>query len=326
MWLTTFIASLALFNKEINMNNTILIYGLTILVSILLIAMSIYLVKAHQCNALRSQQITGFNIVTRLRELLSHVQQHRGISNALLNGDVSLTSRLTPLTLKVSKSIDGINKEFKVGDVDEQLQPLPRWESITEHWSRLSIKTAQLSAKTDLSVKTDRPTTKTNQLTSANNLQQHNKLILNILYLIDDVAEQHQIYKIVDAQGEAMRHMWLELLFTAENIGQIRAIGTGVAAANTCTSVERIRLNYLCHSLQQSLDDGLMLANSEQIRQLLHVVVQQVTIDVPSIKAEAFFNLASTCVEQILQEFDKQLQQFEQKIMPENERRVVVSH
>ncbi|MFT7683463.1 MAG: hypothetical protein ACI935_002959 [Moritella dasanensis] len=306
MWLTTFIASLALFNKEINMNNTILIYGLTILVSILLIAMSIYLVKTHQCNALRSQQITGFNIVTRLRELLSHVQQHRGISNALLNGDVSLTSRLRPLTLKVSDSIDGINKEFKVGDVDEQLQPLPRWESITEHWSRLSIKT--------------------NQLTSANNLQQHNKLILNILYFIDDIAEQHQIYKIVDAQGEAMRHMWLELLFTAENIGQIRAIGTGVAAANTCTSVERIRLNYLCHSLQQSLDDGLMLANSEQIRQLLHVVAQQVTIDVPSIKAEEFFNLASTCVEQILQEFDKQLQQFEQQIMPENERRIVVSH
>lgn len=288
------------------MNNTILIYGLTILVSILLIAMSIYLVKTHQCNALRIQQITGFNIVTRLRELLSHVQQHRGISNALLNGDVSLTSRLTPLTLKVSDSIDGINKEFKVGDVDEQLQPLPRWESITEHWSRLSIKT--------------------NQLTSANNLQQHNKLILNILYFIDDIAEQHQIYKIVDAQGEAMRHMWLELLFTAENIGQIRAIGTGVAAANTCTSVERIRLNYLCHSLQQSLDDGLMLANSEQIRQLLHVVAQQVTIDVPSIKAEEFFNLASTCVEQILQEFDKQLQQFEQQIMPENERRIVVSH
>ncbi|WP_017221443.1 nitrate- and nitrite sensing domain-containing protein [Moritella dasanensis] len=286
------------------MNNTILIYGLTILVSILLIAMSIYLIKAHQCNALRSQQITGFNIVTRLRELLSHVQQHRGISNALLNGDVSLTSRLTPLTLKVSNSIDGINKEFKAGDVDEQLQPLPRWESITEHWSRLS--------------------TKTNQLTSANNLQQHNKLILNILYFIDDIAEQHQIYKIVDAQGEAMRHMWLELLFTAENIGQIRAIGTGVAAANTCTSVERIRLNYLCHSLQQSLDDGLMLANSEQIRQLLHVVVQQVTIAVPSIKAEEFFNLASICVEQILQEFDKQLQQFEQIIMPKNENRTTV--
>ncbi|WP_392339023.1 hypothetical protein [Moritella marina] len=109
------------------MNNTILIYGLTILVSILLIAMSIYLVKAHQCNGLRNQQITGFNIVTRLRELLSHVQQHRGISNALLNGDVSLTSRLTPLTLKVSKSIGAINKEFKTGDVGEQLQPLPRW-------------------------------------------------------------------------------------------------------------------------------------------------------------------------------------------------------
>ncbi|PKH06067.1 hypothetical protein [Moritella sp. Urea-trap-13] len=295
------------------MNNAFLVYGLTIFVSSMLLAISIYLVKTHQRNILRIQQRTGFNIVTRLRELLTHVQQHRGISNALLNGDVSLTSRLTPLTLKVSNSIASINKEFKAGAVDEQLQPLPRWESITEHWSRLSIKTDQL-------------TTKANQLTTANNLQQHNKLILNILYFIDDIAEQHQIYKIVDAQGESMRHMWLELLFTAENIGQIRAIGTGVAAANSCTSVERIRLNYLCHSLQQSLDDGLMLENSEQIRQLLQVVVQQITIAVPSIKAEEFFNLASACVEQILQEFDKQLQQFEQKLMPENENRAAVSH
>ncbi|MDX2321737.1 MAG: nitrate- and nitrite sensing domain-containing protein [Moritella sp.] len=280
------------------MNNSILIYGFTILVSTMLIAMGIYFLKNQQRNALRIQQITGFNAVTRLRELLSHVQQHRGISNGLLNGDTSLTARLTPLTAKVSNNIARINLEFKASVFDEQLQPLSRWTSITEHWSRLSIKTEQL--------------------TSANNLQQHNKLILNILYFIDDIAERHQIYKIVDAQGESVRHMWLELLFTAENIGQIRAIGTGVAAAEKCTSVERIRLNYLCHSLQQSLEDGIMLENSEQIRQLLQVVVQQITITVPSITAEEFFNLASACVEQILQEFDKQLQQFEQDIMPKN--------
>ena len=286
------------------MNNSILIYGLTILVSTMLIAMGIYLLKNQQFNALRIQQITGFNTITQLRELLSHVQQHRGISNGLLNGDASLTTRLTPLTLKVSNNIARINNECKEALFDEQLQPLSRWASITEHWSRLSKNT--------------------NQLTTANNLQQHNKLILNILYFIDDIAERHQIYKIVDAQGGSMRHMWLELLFTAENIGQIRAIGTGVAAAKTCTSVERIRLNYLCHSLQQSLEDGIMLENSEQIRQLLQVVVQQITIAAPSIKAEEFFNLASTCVEQILQEFDKQLQLFEQEIMPENEKRTIM--
>jgi len=280
------------------MSHSIFIYGLIFIFSSLLITISIYFLQTKQRNALKQQQITGFQVLTQLRRLLTSVQQHRGLSNGLLNGDLNLASRLSQHTALVNDIINCINQNYKTAVLDEKSQPLSRWQSITEHWPRLAQNTRKL--------------------TPENSLQQHNKLILNILYFIDDISEQHQIYKIADMQGESMHHDWLELLFTAESIGQIRAIGTGVAAGKECTSVERIRLNYLCHSLQQSLDDGLPLSDAAPIKNLLNTISERITIPNPDIEAEQFFNIASECIEIVFNEFDTISRQLEAVVIPRN--------
>lgn len=280
------------------MNHELFIYGSIVIVTIVLITSTFYLLQTKQANILKQQQLTGFNVLVQLRKLLTNVQQHRGLSNGLLNGDINLASRLSQQASQVDDNINYLNQHYQQAISDKTLQPLSRWQAITEHWSRLSHNT--------------------HKHTPGNSMQQHNKLILNILYFIDDITELHQIYKIADMQSESMRHDWLDLLFTAENIGQIRAIGTGVAAARKCTSVERIRLNFLCHSLQQSVEEGLPLSDTSAITALVDTVTEQIIIENPEIEVEQFFNIASKCIEIVFNEFDTISRQLEAVVTPSN--------
>ena len=274
------------------MNISIKDYAFIITASAVVISIALYLLQRQHTKLLREKQMQGFLILTQLRSLLTHVQQHRGISNGWLNGDDTLAQRLTSLAKQVTADIDHIHQQFPDVTMQSQVQPVPRWESIATHWPRLIRNTANL--------------------TIANNLEQHNKLVLNILYFIDDIAEYYQIYKLTDAQDQSQRHDWLNLLFTAESIGQIRAIGTGVTARKSCSSVERIRLNYLCHSVQKRIEDGIDVTSAEAIKTLIMTIESDITIAQPCISMEQFFSLASHCIELVFKEFDRQSQQFEQ--------------
>ena len=276
------------------MNIIMMDYAIITVALSILITTALYLLQRHHVNALRHKQLQGFLVLTQLRSLLTHVQQHRGISNGWLNGDESLTQRLNSLAKHVTADINYIHQQFPDAIMQAHTHAVPRWEAITTHWPRL--------------------TRNTEKLTPANNLDQHNKLILNILYFIDDIAEHYQIYKLTDTQDQALRHDWLNLLFTAESIGQIRAIGTGVAARKNCSSVERIRLNYLCHSLQQSVEDGMSSTSAAAISTLVTTIEIHITTPQPNMAAEQFFSMASQCIELVFTEFDKQSQEFEQLI------------
>lgn len=244
--------------------------------------------KRQQTN---THKLLGFNIIYQLRELLMRVQQHRGISHGLLNGDLELKSRLLTLKSHINQHI----AEFEKNNPHTQPE---RWNSITEHWAKLSVYSdKQLSTYSD-------------SLTASNNLQQHNKLILNLLYYIEDTSKQYQLFKQqqIFKQHKPVESAWLQLLFTAESIGQIRAIGTGVAASKTCSSVERIRLNYLCHSLQQKISDQSVTCHIHSVQTLLDIVEQQLLQDSVTTTAEAFFNLASECISSFYKEFDNEHQ------------------
>ncbi len=236
----------------------------------------------------RRQQAEGVKILNQLRCLLAKIQLHRGLSNGYLSGQEKLLPRITAITAEINTITAQLDQSAPA------LRQLSRWAAITEHWQRLSNKALSLP--------------------STNNLQQHNKLVLNVLYLIDDVAEKYQLHKVLDNKNQSVQYLWLELLFTAESIGQIRAIGAGVAAVKHCSSAQRIRLNYLCHSLQHSLMVNLSQSNERHIINLIKVTETQITIAKPTMSADDFFALATECIEDILAYFDQQLSQIERQV------------
>ncbi|MFT5880243.1 MAG: hypothetical protein ACI86X_001371 [Moritella sp.] len=241
--------------------------------------------QRHQQHQLH---VTGLLKLDKYRKLLAQFQQHRGLSNGILNGDITLTPRLEAASKLIQQSITDIIATYP--DMAEN----ERWLSMDDHWQRLSVYYHNLSVR--------------------HNLEQHNKLVLNLLYLIDDIAVENKLHQLHNEESKSIQYLWQELLFTAESMAQIRALGTGIAAANLCTPVERIRLNYLCHSLEQSIAGQHNQNYLLTIAHLLTVIDCEVTIDKPTIKADRFFDIATECIDMTFASFDKQLNLIEQKL------------
>lgn len=249
-----------------------------------------YLLSLIQKQRQQSHQlhVTGLSKLSKCRKLLAQFQQHRGLSHGILNGDISLTARLETIGELIQQTIADLIATYP--DIAEN----ERWLSMDDHWQRLSVYYHNLSIR--------------------HNLEQHNKLVLNLLYLIDDIAVANKLHQLHNEESKSIQYLWQELLFTAESMAQIRALGTGIAAANLCTPVERIRLNFLCQSLEQSIvgqhNQDYLLA----IAHLLKVIDGEIIIEKPTIKADRFFDIATECIDMTLTSFDKQLNLIEQQL------------
>ena len=124
----------------------------------------------------------------------------------------------------------------------------------------------------------------------------------------------NKINQLNNDNSESIQFLWQELLFTAESIAQIRALGTGIAAAKVCTRAERIRLSYLCQSLEQSINIQNNPDYLLKISHLLKVIENEIMISRPTIKADRFFNIATESIDMILANFDKQLNNVEYRL------------
>jgi hypothetical protein len=231
--------------------------------------------KKRQATRLFMQ---GIEYIKLLRSLLTVVQQHRGLTTGFINGNLGAKADIENLAIKIKRII---------GEVDEAgdwMHGNVKWSSLVDHWTRLGL--AYLHGDAD------------------KNFKQHNILIANLLYLIDDVADVHHLSKIT---GDAMDTDWRYLLSIAEYIGQARALGTGVAAKGECSSVLRIQLNHLRNKIASSVDSSWPDKSRVEIQQLLRCIETQLIIEHPSIQASDYFKLATRCIEHVLDQFDRQI-------------------
>ncbi|MCM2679066.1 nitrate- and nitrite sensing domain-containing protein [Echinimonas agarilytica] len=241
--------------------------------------------RSHARHLARYQH--GIEWLQSLRAFLTPMQQHRGLTTAFLNGDKDMAIKIGQVQQQIERQIRALKSQ---GD---WISSTSRWEGILDHWQRLSANYINH--------------------TPSYSLEQHNRLILNILHLIEDCAEQHHLQELtIDGQLSA-EHLWQSLLFNAEFIGQARALGTGVAAAHHCGSVERIRLKYL-HSKLSSYNQ---VCNNNLCRTkltpLLASIQNEITIQEPSITATKYFGIATDALETVMKEFDAGLLQVRQQ-------------
>ncbi|SQD80548.1 nitrate- and nitrite sensing domain-containing protein [Moritella yayanosii] len=258
----------------------LLVSGSAILFTLICLCYLLFTLQSQQ-RCRKQLQMDGLVKLNSIRKLFTRVQQHRGLSNGVLHGDKNLKPRLKGLT----DSIETIQQD--ISDNYPDLLDNERWQAILDHWQRLAVDCINLHVR--------------------NNLEQHNKLVLNLLYLINDIAFDTKLHQLNNTNSESIQFLWQELLFTAESIAQIRALGTGIAAAKKCTQAERIRLNYLCQSLAQSINIQKNQDYLPKIAHLLKVIDNEIIITKPTIKADLFFNIATESIDMILASFDKQL-------------------
>ncbi|HWV14281.1 MAG TPA: nitrate- and nitrite sensing domain-containing protein [Cellvibrio sp.] len=229
----------------------------------------------------------GISYLKGLRSLLMYIQQHRGLSNSYLNGNRQTEAEIASLEVIIRKEINDLE------DIGTWLLTNPKWESIIDHWSRLTVsyKTADVE----------------------NNLKQHNNLIANLLYLIDDLAYAHQLGKLgmVDATDSDWRH----LLSLAEYIGQARALGMGAVSRGHCTELLRSQLTHLREKIEANINRNWADITQHDFHLLLTAIDRQVLVEKTSISPTDYFQIATACIRHVLIEFDNQVEkmQFQRK-------------
>lgn len=264
------------------------------------------LVALHYQNEAKITRIQrqGLHQIIKLKQLINLVQQHRGLSSAWLNGDSSKQANLTQIKKQITLIQSGLNKNIS-SDIES------RWNAFEDHWQRLQ-ETQNKSSAID-------------------NFQQHTKLVANLMYLLEDIAEFSDLNcnQLKSLPGIGL--VWRELVVVTENIGQSRAIGTGAATRKSCGQVDKIRLAYLQQNIaaasEQIIEQLPRIDNNAQAyQQLTKAAKEKVNALSNTISSELlnakkikidqseYFEMATSAIESLNQIFDYQINQVKTKL------------
>lgn len=269
-------------------------YWPTLIAALLLLAATALLTVLHRRHRhqTRQRQRRGIGLLGAMRTLLSDIQKHRGLTTGFHGGDASLLPQIQRLQGQIGGTVAGVQRG------GSWVQQNERWQGIAEHWGRLAAGFRHLDQE--------------------QNLSQHNRLISNLLYLIEDAAEAHQLHQLGEDIA-AVGLIWKELLVTAEYIGQARALGTGVTAAGRCSSVSRIRLNYLRKRIDETTRASwahieIAAGVKGKLNELLRCIEEEVLAERPTIAAQSYFRLATDTLDGVFDQFDREVNALQSRL------------
>lgn len=181
----------------------------------------------HAAAQVAAQRSQGMTDVVKLRRVLEAIPQHRGMANALLQGDESFRSKLSQLQ----------------SGVDADMRPLAALSAGSDPWSVATrvgkVQDGWSFIKQQLA-----------HFSPADSFARHTALMREILYLLNDVADAAGLMaedtgaRLIDAAVNQLPRV-------TETLGQARGMGTGVAARGKCTTDMRVKLRYLHANTQQ---------------------------------------------------------------------------
>ena len=260
----------------------IVAFLLVILVCIYQVSLRVRVSKTRQKN--------GFILLKSLRIFLSDLQKHRGLTTGVIQGDLSKLAAVGNLEAKISKEIKTVTA------IDAWIQESPEWLDIREHWSRV------VSGYSELTVE--------------RNLQQHGSLIRNVLYLIAEMAEEHELLRVASLNASGYDFLWKGLLNAAEYMGQARALGMSITTSNQCGSVDRIRLHYLSEKIADAAQDlsrvlKVQGSRNRDVNRLLDCMERQLDVSPITLSPSEYFDLATSAIDSVYAVFDERLAQIE---------------
>jgi len=246
----------------------------------------------YDTNNHKKELKIGLVHLGHIQKLVLACQKHRGLSNAVLQGNVNLKQQL----IGVQRNIDQLIAEGnQIG-----FKTFAQWSSFADHWPRL--KTHALNR----------------DLPSQNLVRQHNVMIEGHLSLMDEIVRYYELHTIMLDRVTRMSGLCLDTLRVAETVGQTRAIGSGVCARGECLGVDKISLNFLRISLMTTtehlFEELSSVENKElhaqfntasqtvkkSVEELLRVLDDAVLIDGHTkVDSNEYFNIATKPIEEL---------------------------
>ncbi|QIR15601.1 hypothetical protein [Shewanella aestuarii] len=272
--------------------------------TLIVIGLFIGWVKYQQRKQL-TKQLAGIALIKGLKKLIVLLQKHRGITAGIVSGDKSMQLLLGDVRSTIRQQMNDL--QLVSGLIQHE-----RWLIFLEHWQKLQPKSLIISVD--------------------NAYKQHTLMISNLLFLIEDKSNEHLLSADYLSDFPHIDLVWRELLHAAECIGQARALGTSAAAANHCTSLVQVRLNFLYQKIENSqllifervaqsrytLDMALQSQlgeAQERVSDLTRMIKQHILTQAKIvIPPQAFYDLASDALDAFIAVFDAQVARLEQTL------------
>ena len=168
------------------------------------------------------------DLCQQLLELITHVQQHRGATLAILGGDDFFESRLAaikPRVLENLQEVQKLRKEFIKNNAWENL--CAEWFTVNYHWR---------------------------QDNAFHNFELHTHLIQQLLKSYKEFLDSLIFQNLDSAHAPIAKLSLNELPELMETAAQIRGIGTHCLASGNEDKVFTDRLGYLCRYFKRSTE------------------------------------------------------------------------
>lgn len=273
-------------------------FTIVIILSLIVVISLVFYIHRRKRRNMKKFQLLGLVYIKQIKKIISLVQAHRGLTTAWKNGDSSQHTKLVKLKQQISQE----TQKLVTSSVSEN----ERFEAFSDHWQRL--------------VKIDET------ISSSNSFEQHTKMIKNLAYMLEDTAEAHHLTASFVTEFINIGYIWRELIVAMESIGQSRAIGTGVATLQFCSSVDKIRLEFLIQSMTKVSDHTLQNLSylsqeqnthlkliekaSKKINTLISVITKELLEEAEvSINNNSYFDLATHALAEIEEVFIHQIKQ-----------------
>lgn len=217
---------------------------IVILIPLIVLSYNMINILSDEINFLENENI-GIKYLQATRLPIQHIQQHRGMTAAYLNGASEFKSRIMSKRQDVDKYLTQLqNTEQQLGDT---LKLKGTTQSLVQQWN--NIKSDSLNQNT------------------ATAIQAHSKLIADILAIMVTAADNSGL--TLDPKLDTY-YMGAALVSTLpnlmENMGQARAVGSGIAAKGDFNQTTYVRLSVLVNNIENyagQLKAGLNAAVNE---------------------------------------------------------------
>lgn len=253
--------------------------------ALLVLFAALNLAERNRRKRKQQRQEHGLTVLKSGLDLMAAIQQHRGMSVALLNGDAAFKPKLVSKRQEIQAILGRMPPVL--ASMPELRPDEASFAAIVRDWEELS---RTFESKT-----------------SEQNFKQHTALVRSIIHLMGDMGEH---LGLLDGEGTALARLsntlLLKLPLLLESIGQARALGSGYAAQGQCGAVGRIRLTFLEQRIRECFDgvksgDIEDEAVSKKVDELLHTLQHRfINADNVDISPSLFFQTATDAIEACL--------------------------
>ncbi|NOQ93997.1 MAG: HAMP domain-containing protein [Methylophaga sp.] len=195
--------------------------------------------------ATAEKETRGLEFVKTVRQMYQHLPQHRGMTNAYLNGSSSFKSKILSKRKEIVAdiaAIDAVNSRL-----GEEFSTQSLWAEIKQDWKQLEPNAFYNPAK--------------------QTFQEHTALIAKIYTLFEHISNKSGL--VLDPELNTfyiMDAIVYRLPNVTENLGQSRGMGSGIAAGGTISLDQRIALGTLLARIEsnaKAVNDGMAIALEE---------------------------------------------------------------